>query len=159
MIANRQSSSVSPEALGRKHEASDPNLRPALWAAVLVAVSTVGCLAIVGAILWLASRHSAPSPALAPTTIVSADTMPLQRFPSPSLQINPSLDLSAWREHENLILGSYAWVNRTSGVIRIPVERAMELTLRRGLPARATNQQPPTGASSLELLRQRSQNR
>ena len=33
-------------------------------------------------------------------------------------------------------LNSYDWVDQKSGVVRIPIERAMELTVERGLPVR-----------------------
>ncbi|HEX2173209.1 MAG TPA: hypothetical protein VHL09_12280 [Dehalococcoidia bacterium] len=38
-------------------------------------------------------------------------------------------------------LSTYGWLNREQGTVRIPIERAIELTVQRGLPAR-TN--PPT---------------
>jgi hypothetical protein len=56
--------------------------------------------------------------------------------PAPRLQRETSADLNAHRERERLLTTQYEWVDRTSGVVRIPVERAMELTLERGLPTR-----------------------
>ncbi|WP_422924308.1 hypothetical protein [Singulisphaera sp. PoT] len=38
------------------------------------------------------------------------------------------------RESEDKRLESYDWVDRKSGVVRIPIERAFELALQRGLP-------------------------
>jgi hypothetical protein len=35
------------------------------------------------------------------------------------------------------VLHGYGWVNEAGGVVHIPIERAMELTLQRGLPTRA----------------------
>ena len=37
---------------------------------------------------------------------------------------------------QNAILNNYGWVDKEAGVIRIPIERAIELTLERGLPTR-----------------------
>ena len=34
------------------------------------------------------------------------------------------------------MLGSYGWVDKNAGVVRIPIDAAMKLTLERGLPAR-----------------------
>jgi hypothetical protein len=67
---------------------------------------------------------------------------PERQPPLPRLQLNPPQDLRALRAAEDAVLHSYAWVDRAAGVVRIPIERAMELTLERGLPARP--QQPET---------------
>ena len=40
------------------------------------------------------------------------------------------------RAAENKILHSYGWIDEKKGVVRIPIERAMELTAQRGLPVR-----------------------
>ena len=39
---------------------------------------------------------------------------------------------------ENAILGSYGWLDRKAGTVRIPIDRAMDLIAHRGLPATAT---------------------
>ena len=56
--------------------------------------------------------------------------------PEPRLQTEPREDLAALRTREDATLSSYGWVDRNAGVVRIPIDRAMELTLQRGLPAR-----------------------
>jgi hypothetical protein len=53
------------------------------------------------------------------------------------LQAAPSAELDAWRAHEAELQSSYGWVDATRGIVRLPIERALELTLERGLPARA----------------------
>lgn len=56
--------------------------------------------------------------------------------PEPRLQSDPATDLKRRREKEDESLRSYSWADRARGVVRLPVERAMELVLRRGLPTR-----------------------
>jgi len=34
------------------------------------------------------------------------------------------------------VLESYAWVDKNAGIVRIPIEEAIRLTLQRGLPTR-----------------------
>ena len=34
------------------------------------------------------------------------------------------------------MLNGYSWVDRNAGVVRIPIDEAMKLTVQRGLPAR-----------------------
>jgi hypothetical protein len=66
----------------------------------------------------------------------------LQRFPEPRLQIAPREDLRELRSREEAELHSYAWVDKTNGVVRIPIDRAMNLLLERGLPVRGDNDTP-----------------
>jgi hypothetical protein len=42
----------------------------------------------------------------------------------------PSFDLAALRAREAKRLSAYQWVDQKAGVVRIPAERALELTLR-----------------------------
>ena len=55
-------------------------------------------------------------------------------FPQPRVQVRPALDLEKLRAAEDTQLNSYGWVNRDAGVARIPIHRAMQLILERGLP-------------------------
>jgi len=40
------------------------------------------------------------------------------------------------RDEEDRVLNSYGWVDANGGVVHIPIEQAMKLTLEQGLPAR-----------------------
>ena len=73
----------------------------------------------------------------------------------PRLQISPALDLKAFREQEDAELNGYGWIDRTAGVVRIPVARAMDLLLQRGLPVRTGINGSKLGPSSFELQQQR----
>ncbi len=50
-------------------------------------------------------------------------------FPGPREQPNPIVDLQALRAREDAEITNYGWINRTSGIVRIPIARAMELVL------------------------------
>jgi len=70
--------------------------------------------------------------------------------PPPRLQVAPEADLQAVRQKEEERLSSYGWIDREAGVVRIPIEHAMELLLKRGVPVRSdaqTKQGAPSGAS------------
>lgn len=56
--------------------------------------------------------------------------------PEPRLQTDPRDDLASLRGREDRILTSYGWVDRNTGVVRIPIDQAMKLTVERGLPSR-----------------------
>jgi hypothetical protein len=55
-------------------------------------------------------------------------------IPPPRLQIDPAQDLARLQHNEREHLSSYGWVDRSASTVRLPVERAMSLTVERGLP-------------------------
>ena len=76
----------------------------------------------------------------------------------PRLQVSPPAELKEFRDRENAALNSYGWINRTNGVARIPITRAMDLILQNSLPARANTNASATGESSYELQLRRVEN-
>jgi hypothetical protein len=60
----------------------------------------------------------------------------VKRFPQPQLEENERQELKDVRLAEERTLHSYGWVDEKAGIVRIPIERAMELTAERGLPVR-----------------------
>lgn len=73
-----------------------------------------------------------------PMAQVGAPPLP----PAPRLQTQPREDLKNLRAEEQRQLDSYGWVDASRGTVRIPIDRAMQLVLEQGLPAR----QQPEGA-------------
>jgi hypothetical protein len=65
-------------------------------------------------------------------------------FPQPRLESNERLEINDFRVQEERTLNSYGWVNQQAGVVRIPIDRAMQLLTQRGLPTR-----PQAGALTL----------
>ena len=64
--------------------------------------------------------------------------------PTPRLQQFPRNDLYQFRQDEERLLQRYGWMNRNSGIVHIPIEDAMRLTVERGLPARTPEGGLPT---------------
>jgi hypothetical protein len=52
------------------------------------------------------------------------------------LQIDAHNELRQMRAAEEAALNSYGWVDKESGRVRIPIERAMDILAEKGLPAR-----------------------
>jgi hypothetical protein len=67
------------------------------------------------------------------------------------LQVSAPLDLAQFRAREDEELTNYDWINRTAGIVRVPIERAMELVLQKGLPG-GTN---GAGISPAQLIEKR----
>lgn len=57
--------------------------------------------------------------------------------PEPRLTVAPGEEIKALRAAEDSVLNSYGWIDAKNGTARIPVDRAIEILARRGLPARA----------------------
>src|SRR5258708_24987121 len=55
-------------------------------------------------------------------------------FPEPRLEEDERDQINHIRLGEEEQLNSYGWTDEKAGVVRIPIERAMELTAQRGLP-------------------------
>ena len=63
-------------------------------------------------------------------------------FPKPRLEVKGSADLTKLRAAEEADLNSYGWVDQKSGTVRLPIDRAMQLILERGLPDVGSGQTP-----------------
>jgi hypothetical protein len=57
-----------------------------------------------------------------------------EEFPQPRLEVKPGVDLAELRAAEDADLNSYGWIDRNAETVRIPIDRAMQLILQRGLP-------------------------
>jgi hypothetical protein len=66
--------------------------------------------------------------------------------PEPHLLVVPGQELKAMRAEEDAMLKSYDWVDREKGIVRIPIQRAIDILAQRGLPSRAqSNAQAKSG--------------
>jgi hypothetical protein len=68
----------------------------------------------------------------------------VQEPASPRLQVQPFKDVFQLKTEQRSVLHGYGWVDKANGVVHIPIEKAMELTLQRGLPARQDGSAAPT---------------
>jgi hypothetical protein len=61
--------------------------------------------------------------------------------PEPRLQAEPKVELKDLRADEEAILSSYGWVNPDKGIVRIPIDQAIDIVAKKGLPSKPS----PTG--------------
>ncbi|MDQ6913858.1 MAG: hypothetical protein M3128_13395 [Verrucomicrobiota bacterium] len=128
------------------HEPRDINVRLVTWFAVgLIVASVIIYLAVAG--LYKIFEHQHPSPD-APSRIA---LQPHTIAPQPQLQTNPAVDLQQFQTAEEAKLNSYGWVDKPAGVIRIPIERAMDLIVRRGLPTRGPGTQDASNKTAIQM--------
>lgn len=98
-------------------------------------ISAVVLLLMFAMLKFLGQQQQASQPAKHPLS--EASQMP----PEPRLQIAPEIDLQKFRANENHRLNSYGWVMKEAGVVHIPIDSALALVAKRGLPARAKSEE------------------
>jgi hypothetical protein len=86
------------------------------------------------------------------TTAVAASRV---QFPEPRLQTAPQVDLATMRAREDAELNTYGWIDRQAGVVRLPIERAMDLVVQRRLPVHGDPNVPPPTRTPLDMQQQR----
>lgn len=131
--------SHAPHSAGRRpgHEQSDARARP------IVLFGAGLALFVAAVFLVLAWGFDALK---AHFDREAAQPHPLALEPNP---VGPRLQATperTRREHEaalNARLARYGWIDRESGVVHVPIERALELVAAEGLPQR---QSPPAQA-------------
>ena len=115
------------------HEHGDVNISAIFgFGGGLIVVAAVVHLLIYALFGYFDRREGVQAPAEYPLAAAESQRKP----PEPRLQTNPRQDLADMRAKEDEVLGSYGWVDKNAGVVRIPIDAAMKLTLERGLPAR-----------------------
>ena len=58
-------------------------------------------------------------------------------------------DLQEMRAAEDKVLHNYAWLDQANGIVRIPIDHAMDLLALRGLPTRKESGPQGAGLESL----------
>jgi hypothetical protein len=118
-----------------------------LYFLLTIVVVVVICLfGLRGLFAFLDHREKALQPAVNPlVTNAPADTRhiapgyPQGAFPNPKLEEDERGQLNGIRLEEEKTLYSYGWVDEKAGTVRIPIERAMDLIVQRGLPVHSQN--------------------
>jgi hypothetical protein len=114
---------------GGGYERSDAHV-PTIWRfiAALFALIAVALLLMLGMFRWFYRAGQAAAPE--PTLMEAQRVLP----PAPRLQVTTAVDIEQLRQREEQALTTYGWVDKNAGVVRIPVSRAIDLMVERGLP-------------------------
>lgn len=121
------------------HEATRVPLKGLLWfVAGFIATAVVIHSSLIG-YAWLLGAHDKGFGRVHP---IRPNQIP--SYPAPALQVNPQVDLQTYRTRADRDLNSYGWIDQAHGVAKVPIDRAMDLLLARGLPVRPAVQDGPT---------------
>jgi hypothetical protein len=136
-------------------ESDGVNYRAIVWFVVVLVGMVLASQLIVWGFFefseWRLAKGEAPrAPLAAPATRPLIENGAVVGSPGavsapgrPLLLVNEPMALGTFRSAEDAALSSYGWINRGAETIRLPIDRAKELVLERGLPVR-----PAPGATA-----------
>jgi hypothetical protein len=117
------------------YETREVNIKLILLSTVaMVILVLVTCFITVGIFDFLNSHSE---------TVAKVTSVPRPKEipPEPRVLEHPWEQLPVLHETEDRVLNSYGWMDQKTGVVRIPVDRAIDILAERGLPSA-----PPVGA-------------
>jgi hypothetical protein len=113
-----------------RHEMRDASIPAIVKFGVWLFVSIAASLVVARLVFNYFAAHQSLGPPAAPFE----NTRELPPPGVPRLQVDAPADLQRYLKQQNEVLDSYGWVDPKNGVVRIPIDRAMDLLIQRGLP-------------------------
>jgi len=120
----------------------DAEVRTGILLRLLLGLLVVVALAFV--LMWKFSGYLYESELAQdpPPPVLPESRLPYEP-PSPRLQADPLTDITVYRAAAETRLDSYGWSDEARGIAHIPIERAIDLVVEKGLPP-ALAMLPPT---------------
>ena len=109
------------------HERTDWKLKWVLWSFALLVIAVAVMLA---GSWWIFRTFHFTAASRELGTVRGNENLP----PEPRLQVSPDRDWIDMHNEEQQVLDSYGWIDRPHGVVRIPIQQAMEQIAQKGLP-------------------------
>lgn len=100
----------------RQHEPQEPELRGLMVAGLIVSVAIALAIGVCLGLVALFGGFEGP--------LARARHHPM---PEPRLQPHPLADRQRYDEEESARMSGYRWVDRSAGIVSIPVGRAMQI--------------------------------
>ena len=115
------------KAVERGHEPIEASARSVLRAYAIIMATVIFVLGVVAALIYTLGDAGRRRP-IVQTGLGEAD------LPATVAELNASQEheRAELQQLEQRYLNEYAWVNRTDGIARIPVSRAMQILAERG---------------------------
>jgi hypothetical protein len=119
------------------HESEDANVRQIVLVLLGLSISVAIVGFMVYGIFWYMADH--PLNTARPNPLAVSVQIP----PPPRIDTHPGAELKELHSYEDTILSTYGWTDKRKGIVRIPIDQAMQLQLQRGFPT-----SPGTGAKT-----------
>jgi hypothetical protein len=114
---------------GPRHEAAEVSVKGVVAFAVGLIALGVAIHFVLGLVMQRYSKQVKQDQALTPPLFA----VPVE-VPAPRLQDDPAADRLRVQQEQLERLNSYGWVDRHAGIARIPIDRAMDILAKSGLP-------------------------
>ena len=118
-----------PQSVG--HETQDADIRPIVYTGIGLALTAVAVGFFVYGIFKYLGGHAIATIQSNPMSVEDQQIPPV-----PRLEEHPAIELQQLHASEDRMLSTYGWVDQKTGVVHIPIDRAMDLQLQRGFPTR-----------------------
>ena len=120
-------------------EGDGVNYRGILWFVVILTATTLFCEVLVVGLFKMFEHQVATAdpgrpPMMAPATSPQPGLGIDIGAPGPGLLTDESGNLHQFRQAEDEDMHSYGWIDKNAGIVRIPIDKAKELLLERGIP-------------------------
>lgn len=114
---------------GAGYETTDPPVRLIIYSALGLAAGTIlVCLLLAGLFRVLVAVDQPDKR----NQLVPEHQVP----PEPRVEVHPWEQLQQLRVQEEKQLRTYGWIDKEKQIVHIPIDRAIDLTIQRGLPVR-----------------------
>lgn len=112
---------------GAGHETSEVSVRTIVVSLIVLLIGAIfACLITVGIFQYFHSTNKVAQ--------IEKETKQ-QIPPEPRVEEHPWEQIVNIRARENHVLSSYAWVDQKNGVVRIPIDKAIDKLAQQGLPS------------------------
>jgi len=145
MSTNEHDVEYGPNPPGAQYEHTDIDTSIGYKFGAWLVVAMLLSAGLVSGIFWFYEGRSTARDQAAMKYPMSAGQV--KEPAAPRLQTQPFKDVYLLRKSEAERLESYGWVDQPAGVTRIPIDRAMDLVIERGLPVR-----PEGGAAAPQVV-------
>ena len=118
--------SIQPSHNGAGHETKEVSVQFIVISLAVLLIGTFLVAMLVVGIFQFFSHTYQP--------VESAKQNQPQIPPEPRLEVEPWQQLQSVHAREDHILSSYAWVDQKDGIVRIPIDQAIDELAKKGLP-------------------------
>ena len=124
-----------------RYEHRDVNVWAVGKVGIALILTTIASLLLMfGVFRYLEVRENAAQIPPASFTTLNPNNLP----PEPNVMFNEheATNQLDFRAEEDKLMNGYSWVDQAHGIVRIPIDRAMDLAVQRGFPARSQTTAP-----------------
>jgi hypothetical protein len=129
---------------GHGHEADALRIRGIFLFAVALILLAVVVHVVLGWFMAGFARREQQLSTLRPARFTNSRG----QFPAPNLQDEPSQDMQNFVTGQRKTLSNYEWADRKARIARIPIDRAMDILVEKGLPTVTSQSQAGPSAGS-----------